>query len=76
MYFGESWERLLYYYDRANADPRQAALRLLEDYYNNPPGSETEKKKVRESFGLWLDRRDQNAQLVQDLRKRLSLRQP
>jgi hypothetical protein len=51
-----SWQPLIGYYDRAAPEVRQAALRRLVDYYNNPPVSGPEADRVRRQFRSWMRR--------------------
>jgi hypothetical protein len=77
VYLGASWTPLLEYYQRASdEDARRTALEQLVNYYNNPPGSGAEQEKVRDTFRLWLGRRDQSIMLVQHLNDRLPLGAP
>ncbi len=77
VYLGASWTPLLEYYKRtSDEDARRTALEQLVNYYNNPPGSGAEQEEVRETFRLWLGRRDPSSLLIRHLKDRLRLGAP
>ena len=80
MYFGSGWNPLLQYYQKAETGPKNAALKRLTEYYKDPPegtGGRPKhpktKDEVKQAFKLWLERRDQSAKLVVDLKAALNL---
>ena len=82
IYFGEAWNNLLFYYSKAEKEPREKALKQLVDYFKNPPSSTAEEgrknhpttpKDMQELFKLWMERRDQSSPLIQDLKGELKL---
>jgi hypothetical protein len=79
-YFGRGWEPLLSYYSKASSAAKAAALKKLAEYFNKPnTGSggisshPTTEDEVKETFKLWLERRDQSAELIKDLKAELKL---
>ena len=80
MYFGRGWDPLLQYYRDADTGPKSAALKRLTEYYKDPPigtggvpKHPKTKDEVKDAFKLWLERRDQSAKLVVDLKAALNL---
>lgn len=59
------WTPLIGYYERAAPEVRQAALRRLVDYYNNPPVAADEADEFRSKYRLWMSKED--GALITDL---------
>ena len=80
MYFGSGWDPLVQYYQKADTGPKGAALKRLTDYYKDPPlgtggvpKHPKSKDDIKAAFKLWLERRDQSAKLIVDLKAALKL---
>jgi len=67
MYFGDSWEHILFYYDRVNdKEARTKSINELKAFFKS------QGKDVQDLINLWIARRDQNSEFIKDLKKAIS----